>query len=183
MADRTIDLLAEVLHRTGSVVEGVAPGQLHDPTPCAEYDVGQLVDHVVGWARGFAARLAGEEPEGDPNDYRAGNEPARELRDAAGTIVAAYRAGGPAAEQLPIGILVPEFLTHGWDLARATGQQFDVDPAAAELGLATVRSMLKPEYRGPGMSFGPEVEVDASAPAIDRLVAFVGRDPGWRPVG
>jgi uncharacterized protein (TIGR03086 family) len=161
----------------------VEPGQRDDPTPCADYAVGELVDHIVGWARSFAARLRGGEPDVPPNDYRvdyrAGGDPARELHEAADAVLAAYRSASPAAEQLPVGILVSEFLTHGWDLARATGQELAVEPAAAELGLATVRGMLKPDYRGPGMSFGPEVEVDPSAPALERLVGFVGRDPGW----
>lgn len=181
MDDTQIDLLSDVLRRTEAAIVAVTPEQLHDPTPCSEFDVGRLVDHLVGWARSFADRLTGVEAEGDPDDYRAGDEPAAEFHEAARAIVAGYRAGGPASEQLPIGIVVSEFLTHGWDLSRATGQDLDVDPAAAELGLAAGRSMLKPEYRGPGQSFGAEVEVEASAPAIERLVGFVGRDPGWTP--
>ncbi len=183
MDDAQIDLLSGVLRQTEDVIVGVDPSQRHDPTPCADYDVGRLVDHVVGWARSFAASLSGAEPEGDPDDYRAGGEPAAEFHAAAGAIIAAYRAGGATSEQLPSGIVVSEFLTHGWDLARATGQEMAVDASAAEFALASARSMLLPEYRGPGKSFGPEIPVEDSAPAIERLVGFVGRDPGWAPSG
>jgi uncharacterized protein (TIGR03086 family) len=181
MTEPEIDLLSGVLRQAEAVMVAVEPDQLDDPTPCPDYDVARLLDHLVGWARSFAARLSGEASEDDPNDYRAGDDPAAEFHVAAQTIITGYRAGGDAAEQLPVGILVPEFLTHSWDLARATGQQLVADPAAAELGLATVRSMLKPEYRGGDGSFGPEVAVDADAPALDRLVGFMGRDPGWAP--
>lgn len=44
-----------------------------------------------------------------------------------------------------------------------------------------LRQVVQPEYRGDGLPFGPEVAVAADAPALDRLLAFTGRDPGWEP--
>jgi uncharacterized protein (TIGR03086 family) len=74
-----------------------------------------------------------------------------------------------------------ETVTHGWDLARATGQATPYDDSSAEIALAAGRSMLVPEYRGVDKSFGPEVPVASTAPALDQLVAFMGRDPEWTP--
>ena len=55
------------------------------------------------------------------------------------------------------------------------------DAAACESALATLKSVVLPEYRGPGMPFGPEVVVADNAPALERLLAFTGRDPGRTP--
>ena len=175
------ELLAATLTTTGTVIAGVAPEQGGRPTPCDGYDVDQLVDHLVGWAGSFAARLGGEPFEGEPAAYRCGPDPAGDFRAAAVSISAAYRAGTEASQALPLGVLLMEFLTHGWDLATATGQDVHFEPAAADRALAAGQQMLKPEYRGPDQPFGPEVAVPAEAGAVDRLVAYLGRDPSWRP--
>jgi uncharacterized protein (TIGR03086 family) len=181
MDDRDIGLLAASLAEAEAAVRAVRPEQRHLPTPCPDYDVGALVDHLVGWARSFAGRLTGDDREPDPASYRAGDDPGAEIHEAGSAIVAAFRAGSPAGAALPIGMLVGEYVVHGWELSRAIGREPVVDPAAAELALGTLSGMLKPEYRGEGKAFGLEVPVDGSAPAVDRLVGFSGRDPGWRP--
>jgi len=179
MSQPEIDLLESVLDETQATIASVAPGQEHLPTPCPDFDVSRIVDHLVGWAHSFAARLTGGSDPGDPNDYRAGASPAAEFQQAAQAIVAAYREGSEPSRKLPIGFLIMEFLVHGWDLATATGRSAEFRPAAADLALATGRQMLQPEYRGAGKSFGDEVEVSDAAGPVDRLVAFLGRDPGW----
>jgi uncharacterized protein (TIGR03086 family) len=183
MSPADIDLLESVLGETEATIASVTPGQEHLPTPCPEMDVARILDHMVGWANSFATRLTAGSVTGDPNDYRAGADPASEFHQAAGTIVGAYRDGGEQSQQLPIGFILMEFLVHGWDLAAATGRVVTFPPAAADLALATGRQMLKPEYRGPGKSFGYEVEVSDAAGPVDRLVAFLGRDPAWQAPG
>ncbi len=175
------DLLASVLDQTEAIVSAVRPDQAHLPTPCPELDVTHLTDHLVGWARSFAARLTGTADTGDPNAYRAGPVPSTEFGAAARSIVRSYRETTEASRALPAGFLIMEFLTHGWDLAMATGHSVAYDQEAAEWGLATGRQMLKPEYRGPGQPFGPEVTVADAAGPVVRLVAFLGRDPAWSP--
>jgi len=174
------DRLEAVLNQTQSVIAAVKPEQSRLPTPCPDFDVARIVDHLVGWASSFAARVTGASFEGDPNDFRSGPDPAAEFGRAARSIVEAYRAGGPDSKQLPIGVLLMEFVTHGWDLATATGQSFDIDPETADETLEMGRRMLQPQYRGPGKSFGLEVEVPGSAGSVDKLVAFMGRRPDWR---
>jgi uncharacterized protein (TIGR03086 family) len=66
-------------------------------------------------------------------------------------------------------------LVHGWDLARATGQEPTLDPDLAEQLLAFARQAINDDMRAPRI--GPEVAVAADAPATDRLVAFMGRTP------
>src|SRR5450631_2575099 len=89
-----IDLLESVLDQTEATMASVMPGQEHLPTPCPEFDVARLVDHLVGWSSSFATRLTGGSVMGDPNDYRVGDDPATEFHQGAQTIVGAYREGG-----------------------------------------------------------------------------------------
>jgi len=176
-----IELLESVLGKTTALIAGVRPDQAHLPTPCAEYDVEQAVAHQVGWVSKFAAQLTDRPFEGDPNAYEPGPEPAAEFGRAAGIIVEVYQRGGEATERVPIRLLLMEYLTHGWDIAVATGQAVPFTSDEAEPALAMAQGMLKPDYRGPGQAFGFETEVAESAGTVDRLVAFSGRSPDWTP--
>jgi uncharacterized protein (TIGR03086 family) len=72
---------------------------------------------------------------------------------------------------------VMEYLTHGWDLATATGQPMPWSEEEAVEVLTRAESTLPAEYRGEGMPFGDIVEVPDTAPAADRVAAFMGRTP------
>jgi uncharacterized protein (TIGR03086 family) len=181
MSESDVNLLESVLLETEATIGAVRPDQLHLPTPCADFEVTELVNHVVGWARHFAARFSGGVSTEDPNGYQAGEHPAAEFHDAAQKIVGAYRSAAEPTAQLPAGFIVMEFLTHGWDLAVAIGRAPDYPASAAELGLKTATEMLKPEYRG--SAFLPEIEVASTNHPVDRLVAFLGRDPGLFRLG
>jgi uncharacterized protein (TIGR03086 family) len=179
MRTAEVDLAEKVLRETQEIIAAVRPDQMDEPTPCSDYDVADLVNHLVGWARNFAARFTGDLLAENPNEYRTGADPALEFHQAAETIVDGYRMCAPPTEQLPAGFIVMEFLTHGWDLAAATNRSANFPAGAAELGLKTAKDMLKPEYRG--SAFLSEFDVLPTAGAVDQLVAFMGRNPGWRP--
>lgn len=186
-----VDLLESVLTKTGDVVEGVRPDQRGLPTPCEDYDVGTLVNHIVGWLRVFDAGCHDRPHEGAAADYRCGPHPAREFRTAAAGLIAGWREYGVEREvsvtgaKLPgeqvLGMTVIEFLTHGWDLAVATGQPVPFTEQEAAQALARAQATLPPQYRGENMPFGAIVPVAADAPAVDRMVGFMGRDPQARP--
>ena len=74
-----------------------------------------------------------------------------------------------------------ELSTHTWDLAVATGQSPAWDEQVLTGALAAIRSKLPTAERPPGIPFGDAVPVPDDAPVIDRLVAWQGRDPHWRP--
>jgi uncharacterized protein (TIGR03086 family) len=171
-----IDDLESVLHTTGSLLAGVTPEMASRPTPCDELDVAHLVDHVLTWSHDYAARVA-EEPPAEPD--AAGRRRAADFGTFGDAIVAGYRAGTPGAQQLPVEILLMDYLGHGWDLAVATGQPTAFPESASVRALAAAQQMLTPEMRGD--SFGPPVVAPDDAGALDRLVAFLGRDPGWSP--
>lgn len=191
--DQPLDLLAATLERTAAVLAGVRPEQLDGPTPNEGFTVAALIDHLVAWAEVFAASAADTAYEGDPMSLHVADlgEARQRYTAAAATIVQAWRThgtdrevssyfGGRTPGAMSFAMTVMEELAHGWDLAVATGQNPDFPEAAAELALDAARRYLLPEYRGPE-SFGAEVPVPERAPALDRYLGFVGRDPAWRP--
>jgi uncharacterized protein (TIGR03086 family) len=76
------------------------------------------------------------------------------------------------------GMVVGEFVIHGWDLARAAGRELPVDPDVAEY-LLTELAATADQARQMGV-FGPEIAIPADAPATHRVLGLAGRDPRWR---
>jgi uncharacterized protein (TIGR03086 family) len=135
----------------------------------------------------FTARASGAQWEDQTPSLEA-DQWTEAYRNSVDDLLEAWRQGGSLDEvvELPFGKMprswflgqqLGDMIIHGWDLAKATGQSVDVDPALSEQALEWGRGNLRPEYRG--KDFGPEVEVPDDAPAIDRLVGFFGRDPNW----
>jgi uncharacterized protein (TIGR03086 family) len=190
--DTTTDLLVAVLADLAPVVGSITGEQLQDPTPCTDYDVEQLRDHVLGWLTTFAAGFAdpdGQAPRASLDGYHAPADPAAEVRAAAGRLATAIR-GGAASRPLrlgdsampgdmALGMILWEYQVHGWDLARATGQPWSPPAAAAEESLNFAPAMLTDDYQGDGKAFGQRVSVSGDAPPLDRLIGLSGRDPGW----
>lgn len=183
-----VELLAGVLSKTGDLVEGVEADQLSLPTPCDDYDVETLVNHLVGWLLLFEAGCHGRSFYGDVTDHRCGADPAAEFRAAAAGLVAGWQEYGfdrevavTGSNKLPaeavFNMTVMEYLAHGWDLAVATGQPIPFTEQEAAETLTRAEATLPPEYRGENMPFGEIVPVGDEASAVDRLVAFLGREP------
>ncbi|MEU9507738.1 TIGR03086 family metal-binding protein [Micromonospora sp. NPDC048170] len=174
-------------------VEQVGPGQWSEPTPCPDWDVRTLVNHVVGEDRWSVALLAGRtiEEVGDRYDGDLlGADPAGAAREAAAQAELAFVHPGaldrtvalssgdtPADEYLHQ--LIAEHLIHGWDLAVAIGAdpRMDADAVAA---CARWFARRIGDYQR-GRLTRPEVDVSARADEQDRLVAAFGRDPDWTP--
>jgi uncharacterized protein (TIGR03086 family) len=178
--------LDRALQGTLAVLARVRPGDLDAPTPCASWDARALVNHFVGTARWWAATVAGD---GDVADagYAAGDFVAA-YEESIRIAVAAFGTDGALERvvRLPFGefpgavlrdLAAMEQFTHGWDLARATGQPTDLDPDLAAGLLAGARFAVLDAYRGPdGQAlFGPAREAPAGAGPADQLAAFLGR--------
>jgi uncharacterized protein (TIGR03086 family) len=80
---------------------------------------------------------------------------------------------------LALSMILWEYLVHGWDLARATGQPWQPAEAATTAALEFAPGMLTPDYQGEGKAFGPRIEVPPNASAFDQLLGLSGRDPAW----
>jgi uncharacterized protein (TIGR03086 family) len=191
---RTADLLHPVLLELGDVVGGIDEDQLLAPTPCNEWDVQTLRDHVLAWVVTFADGYNdpdGQAPVEQTRDYQAPDDPAAAVRDAADRLDSAIRAG--AGERpfkigesgmpgdMALSMVLWEYLVHGADLAMATGQPWQPSDEAAEAALDFAPGMLTDDYQGEGKPFAPRVDVPAQDPPMDRLLGLSGRDPSWTP--
>ncbi len=169
------------------LLAAVTPEQLPLPTPCAEFDVAELVQHLYGVADRVEAMghgrsaasvppFAGALPEDPAAGYRerAQRSQAAWSDDAALTrvVVAPF---GPLPGVEVLGVYVCEQLTHGWDLAVATGQPAEADAELVELGERAIRAVLDPLPRGGVVPFGPAVQPAPGAGPTERLAAYLGR--------
>ncbi|MEV7901052.1 TIGR03086 family metal-binding protein [Streptomyces anulatus] len=184
------ELLEAAADRALPVVRGIDDGQLGDGTPCAEYDVRALVNHLFQVVVNFQALAAREEvdfgqvPEFVAGDWRGrfGDETARLVE---AWSVPGVEEGTTGRMELPartVGLMVLGDLTvHAWDLARATGADFVPEGRVLdELGPGL--AAMAPQAREMKV-FGEPFPVGDGASAFERLLAVTGRDPGWRPTG
>ena len=152
MVDQTsqVQLLAGACRSTRSILENVTWAQLTFPTPCDDWQVQDLIDHIVGATHFFAdAAEQGSSPEGQEWPGYAEGDFVRSFAEWADRAVAAFSAAG-AMEQpmlLPTGptvgsrciqVATAEIFVHGWDLAKATGQSMPPDAGVAEALLVLV---------------------------------------------
>jgi uncharacterized protein (TIGR03086 family) len=184
-----LPLLEEAVASTGKVVAGIRPDQLGNATPCAQWDVHALLNHVIGVAGAFSHVGEGtriKPPDPDVATFE-GDGYAAAYDFATAAMLGAWRKPGAldATIALRIGevpgtvaasINLVDMLVHGWDLARATGQDVELPSHLAEPALQFSHRLVNDELRSAG-AFGPEVIVAANAPAGDHLVAFLGRTP------
>ena len=184
-----VELLKRALDQMDRVLSRVAPARLGDPTPCGDWDLRALVNHVAGGPARFAAMVRGhavDRAQPAP-DHTAGDFLAvwRGGRD---DLVAAWREPGamertlrfPFGElpaRLGIGIQIVENAVHAWDIAETLGESAMLDGGIAEDALTWARRLMDPARRAPGGPFGPEVEAPPGADAVTRLAAFLGRGP------
>ena len=174
------------------VVAAVRPHQLGGPTPCPDFDVAAMVDHLVGAGWRAAALGRGAEPTGDEFPHveladapdqlrRAGKEAEAAWSDDARLDATTVMPWGETySGETLVNMYLAELAAHSWDLATATGLAGRLDPTLAGAALDGARAMLKPEYRdlmGKGNPFGAEVKAPDDATDWERFAAFMGRPP------
>jgi uncharacterized protein (TIGR03086 family) len=179
------------------LIEGVSDDLLDAPTPCLEYTLGDLVDHIrrltiaftaaakkdtagmtSGRAPGDAKSLGDDWRTRIPRDLSALAEAWREPAAWTGMTM----AGGIDLPGELAGIIVlDELVVHGWDVARASGQDFDQDRDSVEAVYGFVKQFSSAGEEAREGMFGPEVAVADDAPLLDRLLGLTGRDPSWSP--
>jgi uncharacterized protein (TIGR03086 family) len=184
----TTESLERAFASTRKVLAGVDADRLDQSTPCQSWDVRQVINHIVGGSHWFAASTeAGESPALEDTDY-AGGDFVAAFDEGAAKSVAAFAAPGAQERMIKLpfgtmpgsafmGLATTDTFTHGWDLARATGQDTDLDPELAAQLLEGARAAIGDQFRGADGTapFGPIVEVPDDAPAADQLAGFLGR--------
>lgn len=158
------------------------------PTPCAGWDVGELVDHLLGALHRVGVVFEGQPFHTSPTfavrsawrpDWDAGVARAEAAIADDATLTATVTVPwGPTPGAVALAVYVGEFTVHAWDLATAIGRADELDPALAEAALAAYHIVLPAEPRGGDfIPFGAVVEVGADAGPYERVVAWTGRDP------
>jgi uncharacterized protein (TIGR03086 family) len=161
------------------VLANVEPHQLEDPTPCEEWTVRELIEHVIRGNELVAIRagLRGEGGARDGDFAEAHRVSALEAQGVFGGPEGMTRtfelAVGPMPGSMFVWIRTSDALVHAWDLAKATGQPTDLDPELAGYLLASSGSQLVDSLRG--TAYGYPQPCDEGRPPIERLAAFLGR--------
>jgi uncharacterized protein (TIGR03086 family) len=184
-----MDLIAmaeQVFPRTAEIAGNVKPDLYRNPTPCSDWDVHQLLNHMISTHHMFAALLKDQDP-AEPLD-EIGDDPGGAYDEAIAASLETWKMPGAFEQTLPLPIgatpgnvalalLVMDNIVHGWDLAQATGQHLPIDEDIAAYYLEQVRAMRLPRQPADGAPFGPEVPVPDSASSVDKLLGFLGRRP------
>jgi uncharacterized protein (TIGR03086 family) len=177
---------------TERFVEALTPEHYGLATPCTEWDVRALLNHLLGTLALGEALLSDTMPTVPmgpgslPDVDLVGDDPAKAYRVGVEALLVAAAEGDaltrihdtpPGAMPGAVlgGFTTLDILVHGWDLATATGQDATLDAELAEQVLAFARQTITEATRAPRI--GPELTIAADASATDRLVAYLGRRP------
>jgi uncharacterized protein (TIGR03086 family) len=174
-------------------VGNVHESQLGQPTPCDDWDVRTLLNHLIVWTSySLEARAHGDSVAQDliDRDFAADPGFAADYRAQLDRALSAWSdpakwegsldvMGSPMPAADVAALNIAEMVLHGWDLAAATGQAYTVSEPAAAAALRAVEANaeLFRQYKG----FAEPVEVPPSASVLDRALAASGRDPAWTP--
>lgn len=182
-------MYGRALERTREVVAATRPDQLGDSTPCADWNVHQLLNHLIGGCLSAAGGAKGKtEPMSADIDRVQGDHLAAYDR-ASQAALGAFKEDGALEKTftMPWGdtpgsatlmLAIADATVHGWDLAQATGQEMTIDDDVAEAVYRSTSSMMEPKGSYPrGESFDDPVEVAEDAPATARMLAYLGRNP------
>ncbi|SFW85701.1 maleylpyruvate isomerase family mycothiol-dependent enzyme [Amycolatopsis australiensis] len=171
--------------RFTGIVESASDGDWTRPSPVAEWTALDVVRHLVDWPRDFlkgaGIELARLDVEADPRAaWKQHVTDIQAILDApTGRVLS-----NPHTGEKPVDEAIDQFYTgdiwlHSWDLAKALGREPDLGRERCAEALAAMRPMER-ILRDSGQ-FGPAVPVGDDASPQDQLVAFLGRDPAWRP--
>jgi uncharacterized protein (TIGR03086 family) len=193
------------LHRAAVVasvdaVDAVRPDELANPTPCAGWNLGDLIAHMTVQNRGFAAAARGHGADAavwDPASVAAdvAADPGTVYAASAADVLEAFATDGvldatfalpdfgPGATfpgSLAIGFHFVDYVVHGWDVARSAGATFELPNEVVAAVLPLVLAVPDGEFRATdGSPFAPAVATNGGVSDMDRILAHLGRSPGW----
>ena len=183
-------MIGKVLDETNRVVDGIEPSQLDNPSPCDEWTVRDVLNHVTSGATMFVVcvrdgAISDEQlgalmvSDNLGTDYKGAFRDASRPRSAFDEPGAADKMVKLPFGEMPAGmainIAIFDVATHTWDLAKSTGQQMQLDPEVLAAAYELAQAMI-PNMRADGL-VGEEVIVAVDAPMEDRLAGLAGRTP------
>jgi uncharacterized protein (TIGR03086 family) len=171
-----LDLYASASDWTVGKVAGVR--DLDAATPCEEWQARDLLNHMLETQRYFVAAARGEDvsPPGPTPPEVLSDDPKRDFERARADVIETFSQEGVVEKTGPaLGIAFADTLLHGYDVARATGQDATMPDGLAEAAYSTIHGRFTDEQRK-GV-FKPEIPVGDDATPQQRLLAYTGRDP------
>jgi len=179
-----------VLESIDHILRAVKPEHLALPTPCAGWNLDDLLRHMIGQHRGFAAAARGEAPDPavweqvvlDPDPYETYRAAAAEVTTSFLTPVRSFfiLGYGEFRPEVAWRMHSVDYLAHGWDVAKTIGVPFDLDAGLCATGIEVARRWPQTAF-GSGDPFAAHVPISDDAPVDQRLMAYLGRDPAWTP--
>lgn len=169
--------------RFAEIADSAGPEDWDRPSPVAGWTARDVVGHLVEWLPGFLERGGVSLP-----DVDVASDPAAAWRRRAADVQAVLEEQGtrefesPRFGILSVGSAIDRFYTndvwmHSWDLAKALGREIDLGEERCAQALVAMEPM--DDLLREGDQFGPKVPVPDDAPAQDRFLGFIGRDPYW----
>jgi uncharacterized protein (TIGR03086 family) len=197
-ADGIVSLDARAVQASMAVVSKARPADLARPTPCGDWTLGQLLAHMTVQHEGFAAAAAGNGA--DPSVWRlqpTSADPVAEYAAAADRVLRAFAGDGVLTRDFVLLEIDPEttfpgglvigghfidYVVHGWDVARTLGLDYELEPDLLGVALPIAEAVPDDQARlQPGAAFAPRVSAPEGTAPLDRIVALLGRRPGWQP--
>ncbi|MBV9871689.1 MAG: TIGR03086 family protein [Frankiaceae bacterium] len=175
MSADLLDLYRKSSEWTGSKVAGIT--DLDAPTPCEEWTARDVLNHIVETQHYFVAAASGQDvaPPGKAPVNSIGNDPATDLSKAQAAVVETFSPDGVIEKTGPsLGIAFCDQLIHGWDLAKASGQDATMPEGLAQAAYDFIHGKFGDQR---AQFFKDEVPVGEDATPQQRLLGYTGRNP------
>jgi uncharacterized protein (TIGR03086 family) len=173
-AEESLAVLQHVLHP-------IANDDWNKQTPCRDFDVAALTDHLMNSITTIGGMAGAELPDRDRSDsverqIVLAARPALDAWHHRGLDGTVPFGKGEAPANMMVGVLSIEFLVHAWDYAKAVGHEVTAPESLSDYVLGLAHKIITPQGRT-NVGFDDPIDVPADADALDRLIAFTGRNP------
>lgn len=163
------------------VLQGIADDDWTKQTPCREFDVAKLTDHLMNSITVIGGAAGAELPERDRTDsverqVVLAARPALDAWHRRGLDGTVEFGSNESPARVMAGVLSLEFLVHAWDYAKATGREVSAPDALSDYVMGLAKTIITPGGRA-NVGFDDPVDVALDAGALDRLIAYTGRQP------
>jgi uncharacterized protein (TIGR03086 family) len=173
-AEATFAVLGHVLH-------GIADDDLNKQTPCREFDVASLTDHLMNSITVLGGAAGAQVPERDRSDsverqVVLAGRPALDAWKRRGLDGTVAFGDNEAPAKVMAGILSLEFLVHAWDYAAAVGREVNAPDSLSDYVMGLARTIITPQGRS-NAGFDEPIEMPEDAGSLEKLLAYTGRRP------